>query len=140
MRKTVLIVDDCKEQRDIFARYLDFVGKNTIQAENGREGLERAREKIPDLVLLDLSMPVMDGWETIRRLKQDPATSRIPVIALTGKHLDFAELEAVGFCSYLEKPIVPFRVMEEVEACVGDLGGQTYFRSGSKLSSYSPTV
>lgn len=140
MPKTVLIVDDCKEQRDIFARYLNFVGTKTLQAENGRRGLERAHEEMPDLVLLDLAMPVMDGWETIRRLKQDPKTSRIAVIALTGKHLDFSELAAVGFCSYLEKPIVPFRVMEEVEACVGDFGGQTYFRSGAALLSASPSV
>lgn len=140
MRKTVLIIDDCKEQRDIFARYLEFVGKSTLQAENGARGIDLAREETPDLILLDLAMPVMDGWETISRLKQDPRTARIPVIALTGKHLDFSELEAVGFCSYLEKPIVPFRVMEEVDACVGELGGQTYFRSGARLVSNSPSV
>ncbi|HET7274046.1 MAG TPA: response regulator [Longimicrobiaceae bacterium] len=140
MHRRVLIIDDCKEQRDVFARYLKFVGEETLEAENGLEGYERARNDLPDLVLLDLAMPVMNGWETIQHLKSDPATARIPVIALTARHLEWDRLEAAGFCSYLEKPIVPFKVMQEVESCVGDLGGRTYFRSGSQLVEHSPSV
>ncbi|HEV2148925.1 MAG TPA: response regulator [Longimicrobiaceae bacterium] len=121
MSKTVLIVDDNEHERQIFARFLGFVGGSVLEAENGEEGLRMAREHLPDLVLLDLTMPVMDGWEALRRLREDPLTGSIPVIALTAHHLDRAVLEEAGFCAYLEKPIVPVRVMQEVERCIGRL-------------------
>jgi two-component system cell cycle response regulator DivK len=121
MNRTVLIVDDSPEERDIFARYLQFVGGTIVQASHGQEGIERARELLPDLILLDLSMPVLDGWQTIERLRSDPATSHIPVLALTCHHLEWSRLKEAGFSGYLEKPIVPFRVLEEVEHCIGRL-------------------
>lgn len=121
MSKTVLIVDDNEHERRIFSHFLHFVGGCVLEAGNGEQGLRLAREHLPDLVLLDLTMPVMDGWETLRRLREEPLTGRIPVIALTAHHLDPAALEEVGFCAYLEKPIVPVRVMKEVERCIGRL-------------------
>lgn len=121
MSKTILIVDDCDQEREIFSRYLQFVGGAVLEARNGEEGLRLAGEHRPDLILLDLSMPVLDGWETVRRLKRDPATAHVPVLALTAHHLEWRVLEEAGFCGYLEKPIVPFRVMEEVEQCIGRL-------------------
>jgi two-component system, cell cycle response regulator DivK len=120
-RRTVLIIDDHEEEREIFSRYLEFVGAHVLQAADGEEGLHKARELLPDLILLDLRMPVLDGWQTIERLQLEPATASIPVIALTAHHLESDELERLGFCAYLEKPIVPHRVLEEVERCIGRL-------------------
>jgi two-component system, cell cycle response regulator DivK len=119
--RTVLIIDDCRHEREIFARYLEFVGGNVLEAGDGEEGLRVARDQLPDLILLDLTMPVRDGWETIACLREDPETAGIPVIALTALHLPWERLEAAGFCGYLEKPIVPNRVLEDVERCIGRL-------------------
>jgi CheY-like chemotaxis protein len=123
MTRELLIVDDNPQERNIFATYFQFVGATVLEAENGEQGLHIAKEHSPSLILLDLSMPVLDGWETLRLLKADPRTHWIPVLALTARHLEWERLKEAGFCGYLEKPIVPFRVLEEVEACIGPLHG-----------------
>jgi two-component system, cell cycle response regulator DivK len=120
-RRTILIVDDCEEEREIFSRYIEFVGGRVLEAADGAEGVRVAAEQLPDLILLDISMPLMDGWRAIDLLQRERATAGIPVVALTAHHLDRDELEAAGFCGYLEKPIVPHRVVEEVERCIGRL-------------------
>lgn len=119
MGRTILIVDDNPHERGIFSTYLQFVGGAVHLAGNGREAVRAAAADRPDLILLDLSMPVMDGWETIRRLKDDPSTARIPVIALTCQRVEWRRLREAGFCGYLEKPLAPFCVLEEVERCIG---------------------
>lgn len=119
MSKTILIVEDSPEERDIISRYLEFVGCHLLEATSGEDGLRMAREYRPDLILLDLSMPVMDGWEAIRRLNEEPDTAGIPVVALTGHNLNRATLEEAGFCGYLQKPLAPFRILEEIERCLG---------------------
>jgi two-component system cell cycle response regulator DivK len=119
MKKIILIIDDNDHERQIFSTYLRFVGGTVLEAANGQEGIRVAQEHIPNLILLDISMPVLDGWQTIERLKRDPATAWIPVVALTANHLEWQRLREAGFCGYLEKPIVPFRVLEEVEHCIG---------------------
>jgi two-component system, cell cycle response regulator DivK len=121
MSRTILIIDDNDLERDIFASFLRFAGGRVLEASDGSEGLRVAETEVPDLILLDLTMPVLDGWETIRRLKAGARTRGIPVVALTAHHLEWNRLEEVGFCGYLEKPIVPFRVLEEVECCIGPL-------------------
>jgi two-component system, cell cycle response regulator DivK len=121
MNTTVLIVEDNPEERKIFSTYLEFIGLELIEASNGEEGLRMAHDHNPDLILMDISMPVMNGWQTTLRLKSDPATAGIPVIALTAHHLPSERLEEAGFCGYLEKPLAPFRVLEEVERCLGSL-------------------
>ncbi len=125
MSWTILVIEDNEEERKIFSTYLEFVGVNLLQAPNGAVGLEMARRNIPDLILMDLTMPVMNGWETILRLQTDARTSEIPVIAITAHHLDPERLEESGFCGYLEKPLAPFRVLEEVERCLGPLDHST---------------
>lgn len=119
MSRTILIVEDSPEERDIFSRYLEFVGGHLLEATNGEDGLRMAREHRPDLILADLSMPVMDGWEMIRRLDLDPDIAGIPVVAVTGHHLPRESLEERGFCGYLEKPLAPYRILEEIERCLG---------------------
>jgi two-component system cell cycle response regulator DivK len=122
--RTILVVDDEPEERTIFASYLQFVGGTTVEANNGEEALDFAREVQPDLILLDITMPVLDGWGTMEELQRSPETANIPVIAVTAHQLDAHQLEGAGFCGYLEKPISPHRVLEEVERCVGRLAVQ----------------
>jgi two-component system, cell cycle response regulator DivK len=119
--RTILIIDDCQEDREIFTRYLEFAGGRVLEGCNGEEGLRIAQEQLPDVILLDLSMPVLDGWQTIERLQNGSATAVIPVVALTAQHLSWEELEAAGFSGYLEKPLVLHRVLEEVERYLGRL-------------------
>jgi two-component system cell cycle response regulator DivK len=118
-RKTILVVDDNPEERAIFSTYLGFVGYDVETASNGEECLERARSDRHSLILLDLGMPVLDGWKTMERLAASRDTSQIPVMALTAYHLEPQVLEDAGFCGYLEKPIAPYRVLTEVEQCIG---------------------
>jgi CheY-like chemotaxis protein len=83
-RPRVLLVDDYPDAREMYSEYLQFSGFDVIEAANGMEALQRAADEAPDIILMDLSLPVMDGWEATRRLKSDPRTAEIPVVALTG--------------------------------------------------------
>src|SRR5438046_8654140 len=90
MKKTsrkpiVLLVDDYPDAREMYAEYLEFSGFDIVQAGNGVEAIERAIDSHPDVILMDLSLPVMDGWEATRRLKADERTNAIPVLAVTGR-------------------------------------------------------
>src|SRR5690606_20446299 len=80
---TILLVEDNELNRDMLSRRLARQGYQVVQAVDGGEAISRARDSAPDLILMDLSLPVIDGWEATRRLKADEATRRIPVIALT---------------------------------------------------------
>lgn len=128
----ILIVEDTAEEREIFSRYLQFVGGGLLEARNGEEGLKMAREHRPDLILLDLTMPVMDGWELMAHLKREPGLAQIPVVAVTAHHLSREALEAKGFCGYLEKPLAPYRVLEEVERCLGPISRPGGMRPGEQ--------
>jgi CheY-like chemotaxis protein len=83
----VLIVDDVQDNRTIYVLFLRFSGFRVVEAENGEEALAKATSLLPDVIVMDLSLPVMDGWEATRRLKRDPRTQKIPVIVLTGHAL-----------------------------------------------------
>jgi CheY-like chemotaxis protein len=102
----VLYVEDSPQNRDIVRRYLanDY---EVIEAEDGEDGIERALRDTPDLVLMDLSLPRLDGWEATRRLKADPATRHIPVIALTAHagRDDQARAAEAGCIDYITKPL-----------------------------------
>jgi CheY-like chemotaxis protein len=134
MSRTILVVEDNPDERRIFSEYLRFVGVRILEAADGDQGLRRAREHHPTLILLDLSMPVMDGWTVIRELKRDRETAPIPVLAITAHHMPYARLEAVGFCGYLEKPLAPYRVLEEVERCIGPIDGTALDRRDPRRS------
>ena len=79
----ILLVEDNEMNRDMLSRRLKKKGYEVAIAVNGQEGVDMASAEIPDLILLDMSLPVMDGWEAAKRLKGDPKTQRIPIIALT---------------------------------------------------------
>ena len=121
MPKTVLLVEDNVDNRTIYRTILEFAGYTLIEAEDGEAALRQAREGGPDLILMDISIPLVDGWEVTRTLKADPLTSGIPVIALTAHALaeDRRRAEEVGCDGYLAKPVEPRRVMEEVERFLG---------------------
>ena len=117
-RKTVLVVDDSESIRDVLACVLEIAGHLPLLAVDGEQGVSRAREHRPDVVLLDIMMPVLDGWGAIRRLRADPATAGIPVLALTALRLSQAQVDEAGFDGYLSKPIPTHRLLEEIErAC-----------------------
>jgi CheY-like chemotaxis protein len=116
-RPVVLVVDDYLEAREICAEYLGFHGYRVVTAEDGLQAIERASEVLPDLILMDLSLPELDGWAATRRLKADPRTSGIPIVALTG-HAMSAEREralAAGCDDVITKPVVPKELLAEVE-------------------------
>ena len=125
MKKTashlILLVDDYADNRAMYARYLAHVGFRVDEAVNGVEALEKAERLGPDLIVMDLSLPVMDGWEATRRLKANPRTSRIPVLALTSHALGHHERQAsaAGCDGYVTKPCLP----EDLAARIQDMLG-----------------
>lgn len=104
--KKILIVEDVEVNQDLLVQLLE-EDYAVATADDGAAGLEAAARERPDLILLDLSLPVIDGWEAARRLKADPALSAIPIIALTAHAMrdDEAKARASGCDDYLSKPI-----------------------------------
>ena len=113
----VLVVDDFEDNRSMYAVYLTYSGYEVIEAADGREAVEVAGQRLPDVVVMDLSLPVMDGWEATRRLKADARTRHIPVIALTGHALAGHSRDAreAGCDAFLAKPCLPEMLVEKVE-------------------------
>jgi len=113
-RKKVLVVDDDADNRRIVAKVLLAEGYEVIEAIDGLEALAQARTALPDLILMDLSLPSLDGWEATRRLKLDPVTQAIPVVALTAFAMrgDEEEARAAGCDDYLSKPVRPAAIRE----------------------------
>ena len=112
----ILVVDDYQDAREMYAEYLQFSGFRVAEARNGNEAVEKAFALKPDLILMDLSLPGMDGWEATRRLKADDATKHIPVVALTGHALAGASEGAkrAGCDSFVTKPCLPDDLVVEV--------------------------
>ena len=114
--KLVLVVDDFVDNREMYSEYLAFSGYRVIQATNGREAVEAAKAQRPDIIVMDLSLPVMDGWEATRLLKANEGTRHIPVVALTGHALaaHSKEAQAAGCDSFLTKPCLPDALVVEI--------------------------
>ena len=112
----VLIVDDVKDNRTVYVLYLKFSGFRVAEAENGVEALRQVEALQPDIVVMDLSLPVMDGWEATRRLKGDPRTKQIPVIVLTGHALpEYARAAREAGCDLvITKPCLPDQLLEAI--------------------------
>src|SRR6185503_6769507 len=113
----ILLVDDVDDNLEVYSQYFAHCGWRSATASNGEEALQRAAELGPDVIVLDLGMPVMDGWEVARRLRADPATQRTPVIALTGHVFPEARRRAkeAGVDEYLTKPCLPQDLVEAVK-------------------------
>jgi CheY-like chemotaxis protein len=119
--RTVLLVEDNTDNRTIYSTALAYAGFRVIEACTGQEGLERARSESPDLILMDMAMPVLDGWTATRMLKADAGTRHIPVLALTAHAMPADRqiaLEA-GCDGYLMKPVQPRAVLAEVVRWLG---------------------
>jgi two-component system, cell cycle response regulator DivK len=120
----ILLVEDNEMNRDMLSRRLERRGFEVSMAVDGREGLAKAAAEQPDLILLDMSLPVMDGWEAARLLKQRPATATIPIIALTAHAMsgDRERALEVGCNDYDVKPIEFERLLGKIRT---QLSGKT---------------
>jgi CheY-like chemotaxis protein len=107
--RKVLIVDDFEDNRAMYAEFLRYSGFEVIEASDGAQAIEQATAMTPDVIVMDLSLPVLDGWEATRRLKGDPRTRHIPVVALTGHALEGHSQGAreAGCDWFLAKPCLP---------------------------------
>ena len=121
----ILLVEDNEMNRDMLSRRLIRQGFQVVLAQDGARAIAMAQEERPDLILMDMSLPVLDGWEATRRLKGDPATSGIPVIALTA-HAMAADREkalAAGCDDYDTKPVDLPRLLAKIERVLLGRGG-----------------
>jgi len=114
----ILIAEDFEDARDLYKEYLEFSGFTVETASNGREAIQLAVSLQPDLILMDASMPVLDGWQATRELKANPATKHIPVLALTAHAFDDARQEArsSGCDGFVTKPCLPDDLVAQVRA------------------------
>ena len=121
----MLLVEDNEDNRTIYSTVLRHLGYQVIEAVDGLQAVALARSELPDLILMDISLPGMDGWEATRVLREDPSTRAIPIVALTAHALadDRKRAMEVGFDSYLAKPVEPNAVIAEVRRLIGSVGG-----------------
>lgn len=128
-RQVILIIEDNARNLKLARDILNHVGYRTLEAENAEDGLALARAQRPDLVLMDVQLPGMDGVEALGRLRTDPLTADIPVVALTAFAMrdDRDRLLAVGFDAYLEKPLNVREFPRQVAAVLrsADVGSRT---------------
>ena len=121
----ILLVEDNPMNRDMLSRRLVRKGYEVAIAVDGQQGIDMARSETPDLILMDMSLPVVDGWEATRQLKSAPETQSIPVIALTAHAMAGDREKAVeaGCNDYDIKPIELPRLLEKIEALLGGKAG-----------------
>jgi len=120
----ILLVEDNEMNRDMLTRRLERKGHQVVIAVDGQQAIEFAAAQTPDLILMDMSLPVVDGWEATRRLKAGEATRQIPIIALTAHAMAEDERKAreVGCNDYDTKPIELQRLLAKMEALLGGAG------------------
>ena len=111
-KSMILYVDDFEDDREMYGHYLSRCGFRVSLASDGQEGLQKAVQLLPDLILMDLALPQVDGWEAIRQLKANEKTKNIPIVVLTARA--FASARAVGCDGCLIKPCQPENLLVEV--------------------------
>lgn len=123
----ILLVEDNEMNRDMLSRRLERKGFQVVFAVDGRSGVEMAKAETPDLVLMDMSLPVLDGWEATRHLKADPATARIPIIALTAHAMSSDRDKALqaGCNDYDSKPVELARLLGKIEVLLTGRAGES---------------
>ena len=119
-KKTILIVDDTEWNRDLLVQLLE-EEYNILQAVDGADGVQKTQENEPDLILMDLGMPVMDGWEATRKIKANDALKNIPIIAVTSHAMVGDEIDArkAGCDDYLPKPIDDELLIQKIKKFIG---------------------
>lgn len=122
MSSKILLVEDNEMNRDMLARRLQRRGFEVVMASDGKQGVEMCRAEQPDLVLMDLSLPVMDGWEATETLKADEATAHIPIIALTAHALESDRTKALdtGCDAFETKPVNIGRLLQAMSEFLDD--------------------
>jgi two-component system, cell cycle response regulator DivK len=135
--KKILLIEDNELNRDMLSRRLSRRGYEVLLAVDGREGIRLAKEAMPDLILMDMNLPEVDGWEATRRIKADPSTRQVPVIALTAHAMpgDAAKAIAAGCDDYDTKPVEMPRLMAKLSAFLGPAP-----EPGSSRTSHEATV
>jgi len=123
VQKLVLVVDDTEDNRLILRLILEHAGFGVVEATDGREAVVLAWTRRPVLVLMDLQLPVMDGWMALRALRDHPTTTEIPVIAFSSEdhRSSLKRLQQAGFCGYLKKPYPPSQVLDAVRRCLTEI-------------------
>jgi two-component system cell cycle response regulator DivK len=121
MSKRILIVEDTEDNRQIMRDLLSSAGYALIEAKTGAEGVSMAKEHKPDLILMDIQLPIMDGYEATRRIKKEPELHAIPIIAVTSYALagDEAKTRAAGCDAYIAKPFSPRQLLLKVRELLG---------------------
>jgi two-component system, cell cycle response regulator DivK len=116
----ILVAEDFEDARDLYREYLEFSGFTVETVTNGKDAIARAVELQPDLILMDASMPILDGWQATRMLKENPITRHIPVVALTAHAFDDARQQAktVGCDAFITKPCLPNDLVDQVRSAL----------------------
>ena len=122
MSKKILVVEDTEDNRQILRDLLGMAGYDMIEAHDGLQGVAMATEHKPDLILMDIQMPVLDGYEATRRIKANPDLAAIPIVAVTSYALsgDEAKTRAAGCDSYIAKPYSPRQMLAKVREILGE--------------------
>ena len=113
----VLLVDDYADAREMYAEFLELYGYEVMQAADGEQALQKAAERRPDVVLMDLSLPGLDGRETTKLLKAAPGTADVPVVILSGMPSEYARKS--GADAFLTKPCEPSDLVEAIKRLLG---------------------
>jgi two-component system, cell cycle response regulator DivK len=118
LRPLLLLVEDFDDAREMYREYLAFSGFHVETARDGQEAIDKARALAPDLILMDLSLPGIDGWEATRLLKADPATRRVPIVALSAHAMaaDGERALAAGCDGFIAKPCLPPDLVVQIAA------------------------
>jgi two-component system cell cycle response regulator DivK len=121
MTKRILVVEDLDDNRQILCDLLSAAGFDLIEAVDGESGIAMAQAHKPDLILMDIQLPLIDGYEATRRIKADPALAHIPVIAVTSYALsgDEEKTRAAGCDAYVAKPFSPRQLLSKVRELIG---------------------
>ena len=127
----ILVVDDFKDNREAYAYFLSQQGFRVTLAGDGQDALDKAFELQPDLVVMDLSLPVVSGWEAIRQLKADESTKHIPVVILSGHELSGAASD-YGCEGFLVKPCLPNDMIAEIVRVLQGRSNRTASESGTQ--------
>jgi CheY-like chemotaxis protein len=136
----VLLVDDYPDAREMYSEYLQYSGFEVVEASNGMEAIQRAVDDTPDIILMDLSLPVMDGWEATRRLKADERTARIPIVALTGHALAGISdgAKKAGCDAFVTKPCLPEDLVQEIRKVLDEREAAS--RKTRRSGKYAKTI
>lgn len=128
----VLVVEDNLDNYELVRTILEIAGYDTFLAVNGRDGVEAARKQKPDLILMDMALPEMNGWDATKRIRDDPQTAHIPMVALTAHTLPRDRKRALdaGVDAYLSKPFDAHQFIQLVESTLEDFKGRLISQKG----------